>query len=625
MTLWPDLNSPADLPVIEQTPLAHRGLPTSTFDSLRRSALASPQRLALRVLPDADRWETPDDLTYGQLLERVIREANTLAALGVGRTDAVGLLSVNTTGLISALLAAQAVGVAAPVNPVLNPEHVGALLRRAGVRVLIASGPELQPQVWELARSMAAELGLEALLALQPVDAVGVELEPIDGVRVAYLDSLSADQDGSSLSVPEPRADDLAAFFHTGGTTGTPKLAVHTHAMEVADAWAVALTKEHAADDFRLFSALPLFHVNALIVTTLAPLMRAQTVVWAGPLGYRDPGLAKNFWKIVEHFRIGGMSAVPAVYAALSRVPVDADLSSLWLCVVGAAPLPPAVRQGWQEHTGIALSEGYGLTEATCASARSLPGYARSDSVGMRMPYQALAAVEVDDTTGEWRFLPPGETGTIVVNGPVVFPGYLVGRDGPRVLIDAGDKVRDGWLDTGDLGSVTADGYLRLSGRAKDIIIRGGHNIDPAPVETVLMQHPAVRDAAVVGRPDPHAGEVPVAFVCVSDPNADPDEIRRWASVRVPEPAAAPKHVTVLPDLPLTAVGKPFKVELRRHATQDELAERLRALGCPAPEGQWCHIQDGHVVVSLPAPEDPELKAAVESVLNAYAMPWRLT
>lgn len=622
MTLWPDLTTPADLADIEQIPLESRGLPVSTYDSLRRSAQEHPDTLALRVLPDGEHWESPVDITYGDLFARVTREANALASLGVERCDAVGLLSVNTMGLVCALLAAQAVGIAAPVNPVLNPEHVGALLHRAGVRVLIASGPELQPQVWGLARALAVELGLDALLALKPVNAASVALDPIEGVRVEYLDDLSAAQN-AALIRPEPQADDIAAFFHTGGTTGTPKLAVHTHAMEIADAWAVALNREGAAEDFRLFSALPLFHVNALIVTTLAPMMRAQTVVWAGPLGYRDPGLTRNFWKIVERYRITGMSAVPAVYAALSYVPVDADLSSLWLCVVGAAPLPAAVRERWEHHTGIALSEGYGLTEATCASARSLPGYQRADSVGLRMPYQQVAAVDVDDTSGEWSFLPPGEVGTIVIKGPVVFPGYMVGRDGGRVIVDAGDKVRDGWLDTGDIGSVTAQGYVRLHGRAKDIIIRGGHNIDPAPVEAVLMEHPAVMDAAVVGRPDQHAGEVPVAFVAVNDPAANANEIQQWASTRVLEPAAAPKQVSILPMLPLTAIGKPFKLELRRQATQDELTEHLTALGYPLPDEAWCHIEDGRIVVVLP--DDPALHSDLESLLKAYAIEWRLT
>ena len=137
-----------------------------------------------------------------------------------------------------------------------------------------------------------------------------------------------------------------------------------------------------------MFAALPLFHVNALVVTLLAPLFKGQQVVWAGPLGYRDPALFGAFWKIVEHYRIAAMSAVPTVYAVLAQVPVDADISSLRFAMVGASPLPAAVRDGFQARTGVTLVEGYGLTEATCASARSFPDAPRPGSVGQRLPYQ---------------------------------------------------------------------------------------------------------------------------------------------------------------------------------------------------------------------------------------------
>ena len=177
--------------------------------------------------------------------------------------------------------------------------------------------------------------------------------------------------------------------------------------------------------------------------------------------------------------------------------------------------------------------------------------------------------------SGRWRLLPDGEVGTLVVKGPNVFAGYLVpGPDGP--VPRRGDKVRDGWLDTGDLGSVDADGYIRLAGRAKDLIIRGGHNIDPAVIEDALLEHPAVRAAAAVGRPDAHAGEVPVAYVVLAEgAAATADELRAWAAGRVPEPAAAPKRVDVIDAIPVTEVGKPFKPELRRRAAEDAARDAL--------------------------------------------------
>ncbi|MFI5101573.1 MAG: AMP-binding protein, partial [Actinomycetes bacterium] len=492
---------------------------------------------------------------------------------------------------------------------------------------LIASGPELEPQVWEMARRLAGELGIDALLALRPTGAAAPApaLDAVEGVTVAYLDDAARGHDASRLAVAEPAPSDLAAFFHTGGTTGTPKLAAHTHLMQVVDAWAVALI---AAGDptWTVFAALPLFHVNALVVTTLAPLLRGHRVVWGGPLGYRDLALVRSFWQVVERYRIAALSAVPAVYAALSAVPVDADISTLALAIVGAAPLPQAVRDAWLTHTGMPLTEGYGLTEATCATTRSFPGSGRPGTVGQRLPYQQVATVSADPSTGAWRFLGPDDVGTLVISGPTVFPGYVVGRDQRGPILDAGDKISDGWLDTGDLGSVSADGFVSLTGRAKDLIIRGGHNIDPAAVEAVFREHPAVVDASVVGRPDRHSGEVPQAFIVVRDETANPEEIRAWAASRVPEPAAAPRHVTVLPVLPVTAVGKPYKVGLRVLATREELTAALAGAGVPVPPSEtWCDQLDGRVEVTFPAPPDEGARKAAAAVFDTYVLDWRFT
>ena len=274
------------------------------------------------------------------------------------------------------------------------------------------------------------------------------------------------------------------------------------------------------------FAALPLFHVNALVVTLLAPLFKGQRVVWAGPLGYRDAKLFANFWKVVERYRISFMSGVPTIYAALADRPVDADISSLRFALVGASPLPKAVRQKFESSTGVPLMEGYGLTEATCASARSFVDHPVPGSVGQRLPYQQVKTIEVD-AEGGWVDLPTGAAGVLAIGGPTVFPGYVVDRgpDGP--VLDGLGKLREGWLDTGDLARVDDDGFVHLVGRAKDLIIRGGHNIDPAVIENALLAHPAVTAAQAVGRPDVHAGEVPAAFVTLT-PGASttPEELR---------------------------------------------------------------------------------------------------
>jgi fatty-acyl-CoA synthase len=614
-----------ELAAIEAVPLSDRDIPVSTYDAVIRAARQWPDRQAQAIMPDGSRWAHAVSWSYKDLAGRVTRTANLLADLGVRRTDVVGLVSPNTAELIPALLAAQTAGIAAPVNPALRAQDVIDLLRRARVKVLIAAGPELQPQVWQLARQAAAAIGATALLALRPAQPQGPppDLEPVPGLLVDHLAVLTGDHpDDRLVGLVPPRSDDVAAIFHTGGTTGMPKLAVHTHSNEMADAWAIDVVSG-LGEDATTLAALPLFHVNAVMVTLLSPLLRGRPVLWAGPLGYRDPQLVEAFWRIVERYRVTAMSGVPTVYSTLTAVPVDADISSLATCIVGAAALPRAIAEAWSAHTGRLLLEGYGLTEATCASTVNPVARPKPGSVGRRLPYQQIKAVAVDQTAGTWIDLPPGAVGTIVIAGPTVFPGYLVGWDGDRPVLDGAGRLRDGWLDTGDLGSVDAEGFVTLAGRTKDLIIRGGHNIEPRVVEDALLSHPLVLDASVVGRIDRHAGEVPVAYVVVSE-DIDPAELVAWAAARVPEAAAAPKTVTILPALPLTAVGKPFKVPLRCDAARQELAAPLRALGLDlSDDGSWCVEIDGRLTVALTVPDDT-LAGRVAELLDSYTIERRI-
>jgi fatty-acyl-CoA synthase len=625
--LWPRYQDPADVDVIETVPLPDRGVPATTLDALERAARLWPQRVALTVLPNGEAWREAADTTYAELADDVRSFANVLHAVGAARGQAVALLSPNTCQLIPALLAAQAVGVAAPINPALRAGHVAHLLQASHARVLIAAGPELDAEIWAGAREAAREHGLTALLALRPTGALGPgpALETVDGVRVEYLEVLAASQPGDRLlATSRPEAQDLAAYFHTGGTTGLPKLAAHTHEMEMADAWAVAAMTDLDADAVAL-AALPLFHVNALVVTLLAPLLRGRRVVWAGPLGYRDPAFMRSFWTIVEAHRIGAMSAVPLVYSALTSVPVDADISSLRMCIVGAAPLPPAVTAAFLEHTGRQLCEGYGLTEATCASARSFVDHPRPRSCGQRLPYQRIRAVRIDPDSDTWTPVPDGELGEIVIAGPVVFPGYVVGHTSHGPILDPMGKIRDGWLATGDLGSVSPDGFVTLAGRSKDVIIRGGHNIDPGVIEDVLRGHPAVVDAGVVASPDERAGEVPVAFVTVRTTDVTESELLSWAAARVPEPASAPKSVLVLDALPVTAVGKPYKPALRLIAARSALHAQLEARGVTIAGDDWCSDEGGVITLRIPHVADESEREAVTALLEKYPFTWSFT
>lgn len=619
--LWPAYAGPGDLAEIESVPLAERGLPVSTYALLARAALRWPDRVASTVLPAAERWREPMQRTYAQLLSDVHRYANLFHKLGVRRGDAVALIAPNCAELIPATLAAQLAGVAAPINGSLSRPHMAELLRRSGARILVTAGPELSREIWYRAVDLAAEGLADAVLALAPTAVTApAALPDIGDVTVGYLTELAGRQDDAKFTGTLPSATDLAAFFHTGGTTGAPKLAAHRHSSEIANAWMIA-ANSLLDDDSVIFAGLPLFHVNALVVTLLAPLFKGQSVVWAGPLGYREPALYGEFWKIVAHYRIAAMSAVPTVYAVLAHCGIDADISSLRFAMVGASPLPPAVRENFQTHTAVALVEGYGLTEATCATARSFPNLVRPGAVGQRMPYQHVTVFRVL-ADGTREAAGTGATGVLAISGPTVFAGYVTGRTEHGHKLDHSGAVVDGWLETGDLAHLDSDGFVHLHGRSKDLIIRGGHNIDPALIEDALLTHPQVVAASAVGRPDVHAGEVPVAYVTlVSGADLTEAELIDWAKARVAEPAAAPRTVTILDALPMTDVGKPYKLALRADATRRELADALAiAAGI---DRVTTTVVDGSVVATVHADADAD-ETAVAAILDRYAVTWSL-
>ena len=597
--------------------------PESTYQLLLDAARAWPDGIATQWIPDPADHTRCLDWTYAELAGTVTRIANALTALGVRRGDAVTLAGANTSMLYAATLAAQAAGIAAPVNPALSGERITELIRRTGSRVLVAAGPELDPQLWQRLLGVARQAGMTAVLALRPDGAHGAPpalgdtgAAPAgrapDGreLTVAYLDEVIAGQPSGRLAGADlPKAGDLAAFVHTGGTTGAPKVAAHTHANQLACARGIAECSALAAGEGML-GGLPLFHVNALIVTGIAPMFSGARVVWPGPSGYRDKTLYARFWQIIEHYRIAAMSAVPTVYATLAKVPVDADISTLRVPIAGAAPLPASVREDFAAHTGRRLLEGYGLTEATCATTWTRPREEQPGSVGRALPGQQIKAVTTG-ADGSWTDCAPGQTGVLVIGGPAVFAGYVTdpALGGPRVSRDG--IVRDGWLDTGDLGQVDDGGLVYLTGRAKDLIIRGGHNIDPKVIEDALLAHPAVRAAAAVGRPDRHSGEVPVAYVVPAGPRPfDETELLAWAGTAIDEAAARPKRIYPVTAIPVTEVGKPFKPALAADAAVRAITEALAAAGVAGARVTAAH-EDGRLALTVTGADPDRVRDAV--------------
>src|SRR5690348_12347485 len=602
--------------------------PESTYQLLLDAARAWPDGLATQWIPEPADHIRCLNWTYAELAGLVTRIANALTSLGVRRGDAVTLAGVNTSMLYAATLAAQAVGIAAPVNPALSGDRIAELIRRTGSRVLVAAGPELAPQLWARLLGVARQAGMTAVLALRRDDAHGLPpaLGPADGtavgggpdsdpLTVAYLDEMIVGQPADHLAGADmPGADDLAAFVHTGGTTGAPKVAAQTHANQLACGRGIALSSGLAPGEAML-GGLPLFHVNALIVTGIAPMFGGARVVWPGPAGYRDKALYTRFWQIIERYQIAAMSAVPTVYATLAQVPVDADITALRMPIVGASPLPASVREDFAAHTGRRLLEGYGLTEATCATTWTRPGVQRPGSPGRVPPGQQIKAVRIS-ADGSWADCGPGETGVLVIGGLAVFAGYVTdpALGGPRVSRDG--IVRDGWLDTGDLGQVDAGGLVYLTGRAKDLIIRGGHNIDPKVIEDALLAHPAVRAAAAVGRPDRHSGEIPVAYVVPAGPGPfDEAGLLAWAGTAIGEAAARPKRIYPVDAIPVTEVGKPFKPALAADAAVRAITDALAAAGLPGARAAASY-EDGRLVLTVTG-ADPD---RVHDAVAGYAL-----
>ncbi|GHO58647.1 acyl-CoA synthetase [Ktedonobacter robiniae] len=610
----------SDIEEIERVPLAQRQLPKSTYAMIRRSALTFPDHSALVFFPDGEHYQASLQVTYRQLLGRIHQVANMLADLGVGLTDVVSLLLPNLPQTHFALWGAEAAGIVNPVNPLLEASQIATILRAARTKVLIALGPLPNSDIWEKVVTIRPQVpSLTTVIQVLGEPSPEKEWVPFE----TQLEQYPADR---LLSGRIIAPDELAAYFHTGGTTGSPKLARHTHANEVFDAWAITQVADSRPEDVML-CGLPLFHVNAVHVTGLAPLSIGASIVLLGPAGYRDPGVIKHFWKIVEQYQATSFSGVPTLYTNLLRVPIDADIHSLKTAVCGAAPMPIDVYTTFEQHTGVRILEGYGLTEATCASSTN-PRYGerRVGSIGLRYPYQAMKTVVLDQHGRYLRDCLPNETGALVVKGPNVFAGYVQEEQ------NTGLWVADGWLNTGDLGRQDEDGYFWLSGRAKDLIIRGGHNLDPAVIEEALYSHPAVALAAAVGKPDAYAGELPVAYVVLkAGATATEQALLDHAYQTVKERAAIPKSIVILDQMPVTAVGKIFKPPLRCDAVRRVYAEDLSAV-LPAHLSLEIQIEPNHqygmlatlILSGVPEEQRAHLHEQIARALGAYVVKYQI-
>nr|WP_256836249.1 acyl-CoA synthetase [Pseudomonas oleovorans] len=629
MSTAPLIRTLQDIQQIESTPLSDRGLPESTFDLIRRTAQASPHAPALSFILQGTAEEAPLRLNYTELLGKITQTANAFHRLGLRPGKAVSFLLPNLPQTHYTIWGGEAAGIVNAINPLLDAEHIAELIHASDSELLVTLAPFPGTDLWDKVNALRDQL--PELKAILCVDTANLLSEPQRSALKAQRGPLPEgvlDFDETIAACPADHlesgrviaADDIASYFHTGGTTGTPKLAPHSHGNEVAMAYSMNLVTRFGAGDVTL-CGLPLFHVNGVIVTGLAAFIGGAEVLLATPQGYRNTTLIGNFWKVIERHKVSFFSGVPTIYAGLLQIPSEGhDLSSLKYALCGAAPMPVELIRQFEAKTGLTLLEGYGLTEGTCGSCANPPaGERRPGSIGLPMPYCEVRIKVLDEQGQYLREAAPNEIGNLCIRGATVFKGYLQASKNAGIWVD-GD-----WFNTGDLGRVDADGYIWLTGRSKDLIIRGGHNIDPQMIEEALHKHPAVAMAAAVGKPDEKAGELPVVYVQLK-PGAQASEVEllEHAAAHIPERAAVPKDAWIIDAIPLTAVGKTFKPALRLDAIArvyqaaiDELhpAVRVEVLS-DDKAGQLAHIH-------LPN-QDQALAASIGERLSGYAVGHRI-
>ncbi|MFU8863372.1 MAG: acyl-CoA synthetase [Rhodobacterales bacterium] len=548
-----------------------RDVPKTLYQMLTQTRDNNPSGKAVTFQLLSGPKDKAETLTWGQLHEKTCQAANLFRSLGIKEDDVVACILPNCNETVLTILGGAIAGIINPINPLLEPEQIAAILRETKAKVVVTlkafPKTDVAQKTAEAVRhatNVHTVLEIDLNRYLTPPKSWIVPL-----VRPKNLGNHHADvkdfnaelaRQPKTLNFADSAGDRVAAYFHTGGTTGMPKVAQHRYSGIIYNGW-LGGTLLYTPED-NVICPLPLFHVFACHVILMAVIKSGAHVVFPTPAGYRGDGVFDNFWKLIERWQITFIITVPTAISALMQRPVNADVSSVKTSFSGSAPLPLELFKRFEAATGVTIVEGYGLTEATClVSVNPVDGEKKVGSVGIRFPYtdvKIMKTVHSDPVECE-----PDEVGEICISNPGVWAGNTyTEHDKNRDLYHYGKYLR-----TGDLGRIDSDGYIWITGRAKDLIIRGGHNIDPAEIEEALLAHKDVAFAGAIGQPDAHAGEIPCAYVeLVAGGTVTGDELREHCKVHVHERAAQPRFVEVLSELPKTAVGKVFKPDLRKRA-----------------------------------------------------------
>jgi fatty-acyl-CoA synthase len=572
-----------DVRRLEEVPLEQALTVRSTYEIFVNSAHAFGDKTALTFLRTGNPADEPIRWSYADLLAGIHQTANLLHKLGVGPQDAVAVLLPGCLEYHLALWGGEAAGIVQPLNPLLTDEKLVSLMIAGRAKVLIAYGSDDESGMWSKALRLRGQVPtLAAVLRVAPHDELPADAPPLPQ-GVGDFNALRALEPANRLvSGRKILPTDIAAYFHTGGTTGAPKLARHSHGAQVFTAWASVQLQGLKSSDISI-NGYPLFHVAGVLPAALTSFAAGVESIIPTTALLRNKEVVANYWRLVEKYRPTSLSAVPTVLAALANVPLNgADISSIRYCRTGAAVLPPELAARFKRQFGLHVHESLGMTEMAGISTVTPPGVeGPAGCVGFRLPYSQLRIVALDEHGNATdQEMPRGQQGMVLFKSPNLFSGFVAPADNAKAF------TADGWLATGDLGWLDEEGRLNLSGRSKDLIIRSGHNIDPKTIEDALGAHPAVQLCAAVGAPDAYAGELPVVFATlIPGASATEEELLAFTAARVDEAPARPKSITIIPSMPMTNVGKIYKPELRMLAACNVAAamasEIAAALGLP--------------------------------------------
>ena len=534
------------------------------LDLIARGPLADPDAEAiiyLRTPLDPD----PVTVSNDRLMGCIKAAENFFRAQGIGQGDAVGILLPICPAAIAAIWGSAACGIAEPLNLLFTREAIVAQLNAVKAKLLLAPPPGMPGGLYEKIEGLQKQVPSLKRIVIAPLDGT----ISFDGDRLtpdaSWRDDYGRPNDAS-------QAERVAVMLPTGGTTGHPKVARLTNRSMVASCVSSRMALDYRKGD-RGMIALPLFHVGGLFVGVGACMSAGTTIVIPGPAGARDPAMIANFWKIIETCRLTHAGNVPTTLGALADIPVgDCDISTLRVTPTGASICPPEIERRYLARWGGAcVQQVYGMTELAGAITHDVAGVRpRAEGVGTGNPMVDLAILVGSELhTGPW----PSPVGELLTRGPQVFPGYVDAQQ-------TQDAFYQGWLRTGDICRIDADGFVYIMGRAKDVIIRGGHNIDPRAIEDAALGFPGVALAAAVGRPDAYAGEVPMLFVSAQPGfNLDPQALAAFVQDRLLEAPARPRAVSVIAEMPVTPIGKIFKPKLREIAANEAARDLLAAEG----------------------------------------------